>query len=183
MLDAEEFRKAIRTFTTGITVITVPTGGAGGGMHGMTAGSFASVSHKPQLVSINVAKTARTHAFIEKANLYTINLLKASQGELADYFAGRLLGVALSPSYGWEGEWPVLSESLGYFACRKWAQYDGGDHSIFVGEVVKLVRTDEAPLVNSRGRFHVLGDRVQHRFFRERQLYDEQLREASKASS
>ena len=132
MLDAEEFRKAIRTFTTGITVITVPTGDASG-MHGMTAGSFASVSHKPQLVSINVAKTARTHAFIEKASLYTINLLKASQGELADYFAGRLLGISLSPVYHWEDDWPVLSESLGYFACRKWAQYDGGDHSIFVG--------------------------------------------------
>ncbi len=151
-------------------------------MHGMTAGSFASVSHQPQLVSINVAKTARTHAFIEKANLYTINLLKASQGDLADYFAGRLLGVSLSPAYCWQDQWPVLSESLGYFACRKWAQYDGGDHSIFVGEVMKLLRTDEAPLVNSRGRFHGLGDRIQHRFLAERKLYDEQLRNASKVS-
>jgi flavin reductase (DIM6/NTAB) family NADH-FMN oxidoreductase RutF len=182
VLDAEEFRKAIRTFTTGITVITVPTGDDRG-MHGMTAGSFASVSHKPQLVSINVAKAARAHAYMEKANLYTINLLKASQGHLADYFAGRLLGVSLSPEYCWEGEWPVLRESLGFFACRTWARYDGGDHSIFVGEVVKLVRTDEPPLVNSRGRFHALGDRIQHRFFHERKLHDEQLLKAMKGSS
>jgi flavin reductase (DIM6/NTAB) family NADH-FMN oxidoreductase RutF len=180
VLDAEEFRKAIRTFTTGITVITVPAGGQE--MHGMTAGSFASVSHNPQLVSVNVAKTARTHAFIKKANLFTINLLKASQGDLADYFAGRLLGVSLSPAYYWENEWPILTESLGYFLCREWAQYDGGDHSIFVGEVIKLVRTDEAPLVNSRGRFHILGDRIQHRFFAERELYNEQLRKTLKVS-
>jgi flavin reductase (DIM6/NTAB) family NADH-FMN oxidoreductase RutF len=64
----------------------VPTGDEKG-MHGMTAASFSSLSHNPQLVSINVAKTARTHALIEKANLYTINLLTDTQGELADYLS------------------------------------------------------------------------------------------------
>jgi flavin reductase (DIM6/NTAB) family NADH-FMN oxidoreductase RutF len=54
----------------------------------------------------------------------------------------------------------VLTQPLGYFTCRKWAQYEGGDHTIFVGEIVSLRRSDDKPLVCSRGRYHALGTRT-----------------------
>ncbi|WP_256358414.1 flavin reductase family protein [Bacillus sp. sid0103] len=156
MIDAEEFRKALRSFTTGVTIITIP---AATDMHGMTASSFASVSVDPQLVLFSVAKTARAHGLLQYSDRFGVNVLMESQAALANYFAGRNAEKIL-PSYEWVEGCPVLNESLGFFACRKWAEYDGGDHTIFVGEVLKIRRTDEKPLVCSRGRFHQLGERL-----------------------
>jgi flavin reductase len=156
MLDAEEFRKAIRTFTTGVSVVTFP---APDGMHGMTASSFASVSVVPHLVLVSIAKRANAHAHMMASDAFGINLLLESQHDLADYFAGKMPERVEVP-YRWVGASPVLEESLGWFACRVWARHAGGDHTILVGEVVAFHRTDERPLVCSRGRFHTLGERT-----------------------
>jgi flavin reductase (DIM6/NTAB) family NADH-FMN oxidoreductase RutF len=156
VIDAEEFRKALRSFTTGVTVITVEKED---GMHGMTASSFASVSVDPQLVLFCIAKTARAHRFLQNADRYCINLLRESQAFLANYFAGRMTE-RIEPDYRMVDGCPILNESMGYFLCHKWAEYDGGDHTIFVGKVFALARTDEKPLVCSRGRFHELGARL-----------------------
>jgi flavin reductase (DIM6/NTAB) family NADH-FMN oxidoreductase RutF len=156
VIEDEEYRKAIRSFTTGVTIVTIPTSG---GMHGMTASSFASVSVVPQLVSINVAKVARAHAYMMDAATFGINLLLETQHDLANFFARRG-----SPDAGFASRLvagtPILGESLGYFVCRKWACYDGGDHTIVVGEVLAIERTDARPLVCSRGRFHALGTQL-----------------------
>ena len=157
MLDQEEFRKGLRAFTTGVTVVSVPTGE--GGMHAMTASSFAAVSVDPQLVAISIAKRARAHPLLMEAERYGINLLAETQGYIANYFANRL-DEWWDPPHAWVDEVPLLTGTMGSFSCRRWATYDGGDHTIFVGEAVALLRTDHAPLVCSRGRFHRLGDRL-----------------------
>jgi flavin reductase (DIM6/NTAB) family NADH-FMN oxidoreductase RutF len=156
MLDVEEFRKAIRTFTTGVTVVTFPTAD---GMHGMTASSFASVSVLPHLVLVSIAKEANAHPHMLAADAFGINLLLESQHDLANYFAGKTNERVAIP-YRWVGASPVLEESLGWFACRVYARYAGGDHTILVGEVGAFERTDERPLVCSRGHFHALGQRT-----------------------
>jgi flavin reductase (DIM6/NTAB) family NADH-FMN oxidoreductase RutF len=156
MIDPEEFRKALRSFTTGVTVITVAKPD---GMHAMTASSFASVSLDPQLVLFCVAKTANAHPLLSGLDCYAINLLAESQSYFANYFANRL-PEKIEPDYRMMHGCPVLNESMGYFLCKKWAEYDGGDHTIFVGRVFDLARTDEKPLVCSRGRFHGLGARL-----------------------
>jgi flavin reductase len=156
VLDVEEFRKAIRTFTTGVTVVTFP---APGGMHGMTASSFASVSVTPQLVLVSIAKEANAHPHMLRAESFGINLLLESQHDLANYFAGKT-SERLEVPYRWVGASPVLEESLGWFACRTWARYAGGDHTILVGEAQAIHRSDERPLVCSRGRFHTLGEKT-----------------------
>jgi flavin reductase (DIM6/NTAB) family NADH-FMN oxidoreductase RutF len=157
VVDAEEFRKALRSFTTGVTVITVVKPD---GMHAMTASSFASVSLDPQLVLFCVAKTARAHEFLQNVDRFGINMLRESQAQLANYFAGRI-PEKIEPDYRMVDGCPVLNGTMGYFLCRKWAEYDGGDHTIFVGQVFDLSRTDEKPLVCSRGRFHELGDQLE----------------------
>ncbi|MGC1305028.1 MAG: flavin reductase family protein [Caulobacteraceae bacterium] len=157
MLDPEEFRKGLRAFTTGVTVVTVPDGL--GGMHAMTASSFAAVSVTPQLAAINIAKRAKAHRLVTEATHYGINLLAETQATLANYFANRL-DARHAPEYRWVDGVPILTGTMGWFACRRWAAYDGGDHTIFVGEAIALHRTDDAPLICSRGRFHQLGLRL-----------------------
>lgn len=159
MLDPEEFRKGLRAFTTGVTVVTIPTGD--GGMHAMTASSFAAVSLDPQLVAVSIAKKARAHPLLLDATCYGINLLSEGQGHIANYFANRL-EEWWDPDHEWVDGTPLLLGTMGSFSCRRWAHYDGGDHTIFVGEALGLRRTDGAPLVCSRGRFHKLGERLAH---------------------
>lgn len=157
MVDPEEFRKGLRAFTTGVTIVTIPR--PEGGMHGMTASSFASVSVNPQLVAISIAKVARAHPLMLTAEKYGINVLAEDQGLLANYFANRLDGWR-EAEHEWIDGIPLLHGTMGSFSCRRWANYDGGDHTIFVGEALALRRSDDAPLVCSRGRFHKLGERL-----------------------
>ncbi|NYT69826.1 flavin reductase family protein [Pusillimonas noertemannii] len=156
MVDSEEFRKGLRAFSTGVAVISVKQGDT---FHGMTASSFAAVSVDPQLVLFSVARTARAHPLLQSAERFGINLLQSDQAELGHYFAGRR-GTRLEIGCDWIEGCPILRRTLGYFVCRKWAQYPGGDHDIFVGEVLALGRSDAPALVCSRGIFHHLGPEI-----------------------
>src|SRR6185437_14854187 len=53
---------------------------------------------------------------------------------------------------------PVLDEALSTLECRTTAVYDGGDHSIVVGEVVgvSVADVDHGPLVHHAGRYRSL---------------------------
>ncbi|HWI22845.1 MAG TPA: flavin reductase family protein [Baekduia sp.] len=126
-------RSALRTclgrFATGVTVVTFdgPTG-----RHGFTANSFTSVSLDPPLVLVAVARKAHSHDLM--AGLpFTINILRAEQERLARRFAG---GDVAEPVWI-EGEHaPRLAGNLAHLECLPHAQHDGGDHTLFVGEVV-----------------------------------------------
>lgn len=156
-IDPEEFRKGLRAFTTGVTVVSMADGQ--GGMHAMTASSFAAVSIDPQLVAVSIAKNAKSHALLEANRPYAINILGEQQAFLGHYFANRM-PERWNPRYEWHDGAPVLAGTMGWFVCRRWAAYDGGDHTILVGEALKIQRTDDRPLVCSRGDFHVLGGKV-----------------------
>ena len=56
--DANDFRKAMGCFATGVTIITVDQDGE---VHGMTANAFTAVSLDPVLVLVCVDHRARTH--------------------------------------------------------------------------------------------------------------------------
>jgi flavin reductase (DIM6/NTAB) family NADH-FMN oxidoreductase RutF len=156
-VDPEEFRKGLRAFSTGVAVVTVRKDD---GIHAMTASSFAAVSVDPQLLSFSIALTARAHPLMMASDCFGVNLLQASQSELAHYFAGRRAGQWIEPDYDWVEGCPILRGTLGWFACRKWAAYAGGDHTIFVGEAMRIGRTDLPALVCSRGIFHHLGPAI-----------------------
>jgi len=159
MVDPEEFRKGLRSFTTGVTVVTVPDGKSV--MHAMTASSFAAVSVVPQLASVSISKSSKAHDLLMRASSYGINFLCEEQTQLANYFANRL-PERQTIDHIWVDGTPLLTGTMGWFACRRWAAYDGGDHTILVGEALSLHRTERAPLVCSRGRFHSLGPKLKN---------------------
>jgi flavin reductase (DIM6/NTAB) family NADH-FMN oxidoreductase RutF len=83
------------------------------------------------LVLVSIARSTKAHD--ELANRpFTVNILGAEQRQLAMHFAGRP-----GPEPVWvEGETaPRLSGVLAYFECTPWAAYDGGDHTLYLGEV------------------------------------------------
>src|SRR5437879_6340201 len=83
-LTTAEFRKAMGSFATGVTIITLDLDGE---VHGMTANAFASVSLDPLLVLVCVDQKARTHAHLQAKKRFGINVLRADQRRISEYYA------------------------------------------------------------------------------------------------
>src|SRR5690348_7993196 len=79
-----EFRKAMGSFATGVTVITVDFDGE---VHGMTANAFTSVSLDPMLVLVCVDHRARTHAHLHARKRFGVNVLASHQKPISEYYA------------------------------------------------------------------------------------------------
>lgn len=152
-----DFRQTMGKFATGVTIVTTPKGD---GVHGMTANAFMSVSLEPPLVLISVDKRANTHRFIRETKCFGINILRDGQTDISNHFAGKpdpKVGQAMT--YDRLADVPVLSDCLANIACRLWAKYDGGDHSLFVGEVLALQEkgTEDNPLLFFQGTYRKIG--------------------------
>ena len=80
-----EFRKALGMFATGVTIVTART--PEGGLVGLTANSFNSVSLDPPLVLWSLSLQAGSMAAFATGSHYAIHILAAEQRELAERFA------------------------------------------------------------------------------------------------
>lgn len=122
------FRGSLGRFATGVAVVTFD---GPSGRHGITVNSFTSVSMDPPLVLVSIARTTRAHDELE-GRPFTVNVLGAEQEAIGSHFSGKPNAEPL-----WvEGKTaPRLSGVLSYFQCTPWAVYDGGDHTLFLGEV------------------------------------------------
>ena len=135
-----EFRAALGQFASGITIMSTLQKGVA---HAMTANAFTSVSLDPPLVLVCVDKGVRMHDAVLECGYWAVSVLSGEQQPIADRFArsGRDLysqfdgiGTTAGPKTGC----PLIDGSLSWLECRTWATYDGGDHTIVVGEVLSL---------------------------------------------
>jgi 3-hydroxy-9,10-secoandrosta-1,3,5(10)-triene-9,17-dione monooxygenase reductase component len=151
-IKAQELRGALGQFATGVTVIT--TVDADNSPVGVTASSFNSVSLDPPLVLWSLAKGARSMQAFQKSGYFCVHVLGASQEELSTRFAtpgaDKFAGQDWSAGHG---DIPLLPQYAARFQCRTTHMYEGGDHLIFVGEVLDFAKTDEPPLVFHGGRY------------------------------
>ena len=150
---AHEFRAALGMFATGVTIVTVRS--ADGGLVGLTANSFNSVSLDPPLVLWSLAQRAGSMPVFTRGSHYAINILAADQKELAQRFAmrdiDRFAGVAWREGAGGA---PVLDGAVASFECANRSRYEEGDHVIFVGEVERCTsRPGAQPLIFHGGRY------------------------------
>jgi flavin reductase (DIM6/NTAB) family NADH-FMN oxidoreductase RutF len=160
-VDAATFRRVVSRFATGVTVVTAVLDGVD---HAMTANAFTSVSLDPVLVLVCVEKEARFHDAIAASGLWGVSVLDASGRRAAEWFAtrGRPLIGQLEPYATHRGPHTgasLFDAALATLECRTWASYDGGDHSIVVGEVlaVDLRRPEGEALLYFRSAYQQLG--------------------------
>jgi flavin reductase (DIM6/NTAB) family NADH-FMN oxidoreductase RutF len=163
-LTASEFRKAMGTFATGVTIVTVDLDGQ---VHGMTANAFASVSLAPMLVLVCVDHTTRTHAHLHAKKRFGINVLCDDQRAISEYYARperdhehaeQEAGARFErTSHGT----PMLQGSLAYLECRLHSAQDAGDHTIFIAEVEDVVVREGEPLLFFRGKYREVGNDVE----------------------
>jgi flavin reductase (DIM6/NTAB) family NADH-FMN oxidoreductase RutF len=156
-IEPREFRRALGSFATGVTVVT--SRGAGGEPLGLTASSFNSVSLDPPLVLFSLHRNAFSLRPFEEAGFFAINILSDRQRHLSETFARSLADKWRDVPYEvWDTGAPILKESLASFECLTHSTHDGGDHVIFVGRVQRLRYSGEGdPLLFFRGGYCGLG--------------------------
>jgi 4-nitrophenol 2-monooxygenase / 4-nitrocatechol 4-monooxygenase, reductase component len=154
MIDQSEFRRVIGHFAAGVTIVT--TCRQDGSAAGLTVSAVSSLSLDPTLLLVCVDQCSDTLPYLERAGYFAVNVLEEGKGEtLARRFAGggaeeKFRGVAWRPEHTGA---PVLDEALAWMDCRVTAVVPGGDHTIFVGEVVAADAREGTPLLYYRGGF------------------------------
>ncbi len=151
-LDQDLLRRAMGRFVTGVTVVT--TCGPEGKLEGVTANSFSTVSLEPPLVLWSLGRKSASFASFHAASHFAINILGCEQVDISRHFSTRqpdkLAGIAHEPGVG---GCPLLANTIAHFECVRDSVIDGGDHSIFIGRVVRASFRDGDPLVFSGGRY------------------------------
>jgi len=158
-IDPRDFRNALGTYATGVTIITAA---ADGRPYGLTCNSFASVSLNPPLVLWSLGTFSQGLGIFQDASHFAVHVLGASQQALANKFAksseDKFAGVQWTPGLG---NAPLLADSVASFQCRAVNRYYGGDHVIFLGAVEAYTYNRQEPLLFARdgyGRFLAADD-------------------------
>lgn len=151
----DDFRRAMGRFATGVTVITTQYEGE---MHGMTANAVTSLSLDPMLLLVCVDKKADSHDILSKAGVFAVNILSEGQSDLSNRFARKEFDGAhnmddvphtLAPSGA-----PVIEGAIAYVDCKTVMEHHGGDHTIFIGEVLDAGEMNgDRPLLFYGGKY------------------------------
>jgi flavin reductase (DIM6/NTAB) family NADH-FMN oxidoreductase RutF len=147
MTDANLYKQVMRRYATGVMVLTVRAAQEDADdFHAVTVNSVTSVSLEPVLLLVCLEKNARSHELLHAAGTFALNILSAAQMELGKKFAydraARNTPRAHAPHCLSERGELLFSDTLGYLECRLIAEYPGGDHTIFLGEVLNAASSD-----------------------------------------
>lgn len=121
-------------------------------VHGYTSSWMTQVSFDPPLMVLGVRRDSIARSMIAKERVFAIHFPARDQVGLVkkffkapDHAEGRLGG---SPYHtGEHTGCPILEDVLAHAECRVVHEWDGGDHSVVVGEVVAVeVHREGEPL-------------------------------------
>jgi flavin reductase (DIM6/NTAB) family NADH-FMN oxidoreductase RutF len=156
-IEKNELRRIMGHFATGVTVIT--TVSDEGTPYGLTANAFMSVSLEPPFLLISVDKKAESYPYFEQSGVFTINILRDDQEGLSRRFAvsggNKFEGVAFHRG---ANKVPILEDTLAHIECRLYAAYDGGDHTLYLGEILEAETREGRPLLFYRGGYRAFSE-------------------------
>lgn len=148
--DPAEQRRIMGSFATGVTVVTTnsepPTG--------LTANAVTSLSLDPPLVLVAIDKKAGSHQAIKDTGCFAMNILSAQQQAISNQFAtpGPKDFSDLNTKTAETGA-PIIADSLGWVDCKLSEILPGGDHDIFIGEIVAGELNSGDPLLYFSGKY------------------------------
>ena len=153
-VDDKTFKLALSHFASGVTVVTTEHEGR---PYGLTVASFASLSLNPPLVLVCVEKNVKSHDAIAAAKKFGVSILEEKQDEISGRFASKSDDkfAGLDVVRGKLGM-PLIAGAICSIECQLREQVPGGDHTIFVGEVMTVKTSEGKPLVYYRGGYRQL---------------------------
>jgi flavin reductase (DIM6/NTAB) family NADH-FMN oxidoreductase RutF len=152
-------------FAESVTIVTVK---AGDKINAMTAAWAVPVSQRPALVVVHIAPQRYSHDLIMEAKEFGLSILADDQMDLSQH-AGTTSGRRvdkfesglLKPKAPAVTSTPVIEGCAATMECKLEKAVAMGDHTIFVGRVVSLVKNpDKKPLVLHRGTYYRLTESV-----------------------
>ncbi len=163
-IDPRELRNALGAFATGVTIVTtIANDERSPGQDqkipiAMTANSFSSVSLDPPLILWSLARNAQSFKAFDEAEHFAVHILHSGQkglsGICATKNADKFAEISWHP--GINGI-PVFDDYNTCFECQVENKFDGGDHLIILGRVIKFDNkereTHSTPLVFYQGQY------------------------------
>jgi flavin reductase (DIM6/NTAB) family NADH-FMN oxidoreductase RutF len=153
VIGADDFRKVLSHFASGVTVIT--TTDRDGRPTGLTASAFTSVSLDPPLILVCVAHTSQSYPALSERGRFAVNFLGVKQQELSRRFAtSKIIDKFDGVSHRISGlGLPVLADALAHVECVTVNAHVEGDHTVFIGRVEACDTATGDPLLYFRGQY------------------------------
>ncbi|MBM3261824.1 MAG: flavin reductase [candidate division Zixibacteria bacterium] len=153
--DPMEQRRILGHFATGVTVVTSRNGDE---LYGMTANAVTSLSLDPPLILVSVDRKAHMHGFLKESKRFAVNILAEEQEDRSRRFAARgpkdFSDLSLIDAVTGS---PIFADALAYVDCWLTEVLSGGDHDIFIGEIVAGNAGNGRPLMFYQGKYQKLG--------------------------
>lgn len=138
-MDSQAKKTALRMITHGLYLLTVEHHGR---LNASTISWLSQASFSPPLVMLGVKADTLTHAMVEGSRQFAINLLAASQTDIAQAFFKQVQheGDQLS---GFKFEAgpvtgaPLFLDAPAWLECRVINLLKHGDHSVVIAQVVE----------------------------------------------
>lgn len=160
--EADDFRKAMSLFTTGVCIVAVDdrSGSGDTDIAAMTVNSFVSVSLDPMLICWSLHNDSTQFSRYTKADLFSVSILDASQADIARRYAKRGGTDLRKEDFTRSGcNLPIVEGSVAHFECRHWSLVPAGDHTMILAAVEGLGRASPrgdgvSPLTFFQGEFY-----------------------------
>ena len=152
-MNSDIFKNALGRMATGVTVISTIYNGE---FFGFTSNSFSSVSLHPSLISFCLEESAHSMKAFAGSSNFAVSILSNEQEEISRHFAAHQLNKFAGISYQMSEQLqcPVINGALCWLECKKVNQYEGGDHTIFIGEVTNIIiNQTQDPLIYFNGEY------------------------------
>ncbi len=134
-IEKDLFRLVMGQFASGVAVVTTRSSES---LAGLTVNAFASVSLEPPLGLICIDLQSHVLASLRTSGTFVVNILTSEQEHLSRCFASssqERYEHFCCASYHTA---PVLDDALAFIDTRVVAEYPGGDHAIFLGQVIAM---------------------------------------------
>jgi flavin reductase (DIM6/NTAB) family NADH-FMN oxidoreductase RutF len=156
-VDADAFRRALGQFAAGVTVVTTRDGA--GRPLGLTVTAFSSLSLDPPLVLVCVDNRSEANQGLRASGLFGVSVLAEEQAEVS-----RRCAVPGTHKFE-DGEWvpgpqglPLVAGAIARLECALRSDLPGGDHTIYVGEVLTADVPGGRPLLYWSAGYRRLDD-------------------------
>lgn len=141
-IDPEQLKQAMRTWVTGVAIIT---GHHNGQIYGLTANSFNAIALAPPTILAALQNHSRTKKIVQDGGDFGVSILESTQISIAQRFAVQI-DMDKPPFEGIDtftmitGA-PLISNALAYLDCKVVKFFDVGNTTVFLGEVLEA-KTD-----------------------------------------
>ncbi|GCE49411.1 flavin reductase (DIM6/NTAB) family NADH-FMN oxidoreductase RutF [Thermosporothrix hazakensis] len=135
-IEKDFFRQVMGRFATGVTIVTTQCQGK---ISGLTVNAFCSVSLHPPLVLVCIEQNSHSLPIMREGKNFAVNILTQEQKSLSTGFATpsveRFEHFCYAEYRTVATGAPILKDTLAFVDTRIVAEYPGGDHIIFLGQV------------------------------------------------